>query len=124
IFALILWAGDISPNHCDLLRIIDNPNESQTTDITQLVFGQTLSAMPEMPATGAVFLANADQGLLGGLHGSLAFALQYSIIPNPITFANNFKMATGVDMPMELANYVGSLNIQGLHLLNGAIQRL
>src|SRR5665811_45544 len=41
-FTFIMFAGDISPDHCDLRRIVENPIESQTTDITQLVSGWTL----------------------------------------------------------------------------------
>ena len=39
--ALISSTSDIRPNHSDLLRIFHNPNESQRTDITQLVSGWT-----------------------------------------------------------------------------------
>ena len=42
VIAGMLSSGDISPGHVDLLRIFHNPNEPQTSDITQLVFGQAL----------------------------------------------------------------------------------
>jgi hypothetical protein len=48
----MLSSGDISPGHCDLLRIFDNPNESQTADITQLLSKQALSGQPSAEAAG------------------------------------------------------------------------
>ena len=41
--ATILALGDISPNHRNLQRIVEYLIDSQTTDVTQLVFGQTRS---------------------------------------------------------------------------------